>query len=150
MNPIMNDVFEIRLSEQTLKKLEGLLPWARFMMISMLVISIVGMINAYYGYKLHLRFEASLPPVLNFQSLASVVFLVVYALVLPVQGYYFLRFCVEARAAIRGQDSKKLNGAFRFLASQVIVFSLLLALNAVHTLIWRVTDSMAMQLLSTR
>lgn len=125
------ELFEIKLDETGKRLLLRVNFWARFLYVCTLLTCVFDLINAYLGIKSFFKNADGYNDYLKFSVSLNIIFLTIYAVLLPIQAYYFLSFSRNARKAIRYEDSIGFNNSFKWLLKHVITASILFTLNSI-------------------
>lgn len=134
------ELFEIKLDETGKRLLIRISRWARFLYICCVLTCIFDLINAYLGIKSFFKYADSYDDYMKFSVSFNIIFLIIYAVLLPVQAYYFLSFSRNGHKAILYEDSIGFNKSFKWLLKHVIIASILFALNSFWALVYSIRD----------
>jgi len=105
--------------------------WAKFFYACTIATFLFDGWNAWLVAKAFRQFPDSYPAALRFQTAASIVFLVIYGILLVIQAYYFLRFARKSTLALDYENGESFNDAFTFLLRHIITATILFALNSI-------------------
>ncbi len=125
------ELFETKLDENGKKLLIRINRWAKLLYICCILTCIFDLINAYLGIRSFLKNVDGYNDYLKFSVSFNIIFLIIYAVLLPIQAYYFISFSRNARKAIQYEDSIGFNNSFKWLLKHVITASILFTLNSI-------------------
>lgn len=125
------ELFQIKLDETGKKLLTRISRWASFLYICCVLTCIFDLINAYLAIKAFLKYSDGYEDYMKFSVSFNIIFLIIYAVLLPIQAYYFLSFSRKARKAIQYEDSFSFNNSFKWLLKHVIIAIILFTLNSI-------------------
>ncbi len=134
------ELFQIKLDETGKNLLIRISRWARFLYVCCVLTCIFDLVNAYLGIKTFLKYADNYDDYMRFSVIFNIIFLIIYAVLLPAQAYYFLSFSRKARKAIQYEDSFSFNNSFKWLLKHVIIASLLFTLNSIWAFVYSIRD----------
>ena len=109
------ELFEIRLNDKGKRLLLRISFWTKFFYICTIITCLFDFINGYLGFKSYMRFSGSFLPVMKFQYLFNNFFLIAYAIMLPLQAWFFYRFSIRSKRAFQYGSSEEFNESFQWL-----------------------------------
>ena len=137
-----NELFEIRLNNTGKVLLKRIHNWAIFFYTCTLLTCLLDLINAYVGLKSYsLAAGPSMPSIFRFRFLFNIGFLILYAILLPLQSYFFYVFTSRAKKAIQYENSEELNKSFKWLLRHAMLAGILFAFNSLWALTITITES---------
>jgi len=119
-------LFDIQLNDQGKNFLDRINFWAKFFYVCAGVTCVADVSIALLSIRWFKYYDAA-PTLLKFRFTMYVTFLVIYAILLPVQAYLFYQFSSRSKKAIYTEE---FNNSFKWLLQQVILASILFALNS--------------------
>ena len=134
------ELFEIKLDENGKKLLIRISRWAGLLYICCVLTCVFDLFNAYLGIKSFLKNVDGYNDYLKFSVSFNIIFLIIYAVLLPIQAYYFISFSRKARKAIQYEDSIGFNHSFQWLLKHVITASILFTLNSIWILVINIRE----------
>lgn len=139
--PGMNEeLFEIKLDETGKKLLIRISRWARFLYVCTLLTCVFDLTMAYLGLKSLLKYDYYNFAYQKFYISFNIIFLIIYAILLPLQAYFFFTFSRKTRKAIQYEDSIGFNNSIKWLLKHVITASILFTLNSIWALVTSIHD----------
>lgn len=134
------ELFEIKLDETGKKLLTRISRWASILYICCVLTCIFDLINAYLGIKSFLKYADKYDDYMRFSVSFNIIFLIIYAVLLPMQAYYFLSFSRNARKAMQYEDSIGFNSSFKWLLKHIIIASILFTLNSIWAFVYSIRE----------
>lgn len=134
------ELFEIKLDETGKKLLIRISRWAKFLYICCVLTCIFDLINAYLGIKSFLKYADRYDDYMRFSVSFNIIFLIIYAVLLPIQAYYFLSFSRKASKAMQYEDSIGFNNSFKWLLKNIITASILFTLNSIWAFVYSIRE----------
>lgn len=71
-----------------------------------------------------------LTPGFKARMLVNIIFLFIYAIILPIQAYFFYRFTSESNKGLRYENAEELNSSFKWLFRHAVFAAILFVLNS--------------------
>jgi len=128
-------LFDTRLNEQGKNFLARIHKWAKFFYACTIVTCVFDLINAYFAFRNYQKFYTNFPALIKFQEIISIIFLIIYPVLLVCAGYFFYRFANKSVTAVQFENELEYNGALQFLLKHILVATVLFALNSVWAFI---------------
>ena len=128
------NLFEIRLNDKTEKLLPRIYNWAKFFYICTIVTCILDFINACLLFRMYMRMP-NISQDSKAQAFTDITFLIIYAILVPLQAYYLFKFCKKANRSIAYSDSEEFNSSFQMLLRHAMIAALLFLFNSVWLMI---------------
>jgi|SRR6185369_4464895 len=119
-------LFDIQLNDHGKAFLERLNFWAKFFFICTAVTCLADLILAGLSIRLYKYYNAA-PSMIRFRFNMYVIFLIIYAIMLPLQAYFFYQFTSRSKKAVYTEE---FNDSFKWLLKQAILASVLFVLNS--------------------
>ena len=122
-------LFETRLNQNGRIFLLRIKKWATFFYICAFITCVVDFVNAFIVLKSYRRLSGSYPSIIKVESIASMVFLVVFSFLLVLSGNFFYQFSKQSISAANVQDEVAFNDSLKFLLKHITVSSILFTIN---------------------
>jgi hypothetical protein len=126
------ELFQIKLDETGKRLLMRINFWARLLYIFSLITCIFDFILAWIVFTSFSKYSSGINS--SFLTLIlrlDIFFLVLYAVLLPAQAYYFLVFTGKSRKAMQYEDSTGFNYSFKWLLRHAVIAAILFSLNSI-------------------
>jgi hypothetical protein len=126
-------LFQVKVNQQGRSLLLRMKKWAIFYGCT-IVTGVFDCVNAYLileGYK---KYANSYSYYLKFQSIVSIVFLLLYSFLLIFSARYFYQFTSKSVTAVEQDNEIEYNNNLNFLLRHVVVSSILFTLNSLWSL----------------
>ena len=124
------ELFNVTTNDQSKRLMKKIHFWAIFFYVCTIISCIFDLINAYTSYRIYANRFSQLPMIFKVQTAINVIFLIVYAIILPIQSYFFYRFTGQSKRSMQYGNSKQYNDSFKWLLKHIILASFLFALNS--------------------
>jgi hypothetical protein len=127
-------LFQVKVNQQGRSLLLRMKKWAIFFYGCTIVTGVFDCVNAYLileGYK---KYANSYSYYLKFQSIVSIVFLLLYSFLLIFSARYFYQFTSKSVTAVEQDNEIEYNNNLNFLLRHVVVSSILFTLNSLWSL----------------
>ncbi len=134
------ELFQIKLDETGKNLLIRIRQWARFLYICCVLTCFFDLINAYLGIKSFLKYTDRYDDYMKFSVIFNIIFLFIYAILLPIQAYYFFSFSRKASKAMQYEDSIGFNHSFKWLLKHIITAGILFTLNSVWAFVYSIRE----------
>ena len=92
--------------------------------------------NAYKSYKIFMSLPKFIPEDVKVHSVANIVFLLLYGIMVPIQSFFFYLFASKFHYRFRNDQTQEFSPYLNWLVKQSIVAIILFGINAV----WAVID----------
>jgi hypothetical protein len=125
----MENLFELTVNEQGRYYLSRLRSWAKLLYAFSILTCIVDSINAYFTYKTFSFLRRNDPHFFEFQLFFTIVFLVLYGILVLVQAFCLYQFSSKCTAAMEVQNTAEFNRSFNWLLKHAIYAAALFLLN---------------------
>jgi hypothetical protein len=122
-------LFEIKLNTDGKNLLMRINNFGKFLFTCSLIIAAIDLISAFISLRAYNVFSQKSPEVLNFQTITSIIFLILYTVILPFHGYFFYRYTKLSKKAINYESSNEFNQSFEWLVKYIITVSILFGIN---------------------
>jgi hypothetical protein len=124
------EMFSISLNQDGISWIRKIRTLARVLFFIALLTSIVDMISVFVRYyDPHMNPAKIRDPFLRQEVYVSLIYLVFWTLMFPIQAYYFYRFSKENVEAIDERNSTKFNSSFRLLMMNAVFAFVLFMIN---------------------
>lgn len=128
----MESVFEISVNDKAKHTLLHLYKWGLYLYICAFVVSISTVALCCFEYWAYEKaFQSSIHEITKRHFLTSWIHVGIYALLLPIHGYFLYRFLKQSRKALLYQDTEGFNHSFTWFAKQLIIASIIETINIV-------------------
>src|SRR5689334_3114123 len=128
-------LFETKLNEQGKNFLVRINKWAKLFYGCTIATCIFDLISAWLVLKSYLKYSGNYPSVLRFQTITTMIFLIIYPALLVGTGYFFYQFSKKSVKAIEYEDEQEYNQALSFLLKHITAASVLFTLNSIWAFI---------------
>jgi len=126
------ELFEIKLDETGRNLLVRISRWTRFLYICSLLTCIFDFIVAGIIFNSFSKYSSGInSSFLTFILRLDILFLVTYAVLLPLQAYYFFVFSGKSRKSMQYEDSIGFNQSFKWLLRHAVIAAILFCLNSI-------------------
>ena len=133
-------LFEIKLTSDGKNSLNRINKLGRFLFTCSIVTAILDLIQAFMSFRALNAFSAKVPEVLNLQTIISIIFVSLYAVIIPFHGYFFYRFTKLSKKALNYETTDDFNWSLKWLSKYVITASILFGLNVFFGIILIYTE----------
>src|SRR5690349_20540395 len=110
-----NELFEVKINERGIRLLSRLNFWTKFFYRCCIASSVFDLINAMLSFRSLLKYSDATIPFLKFQYIFNIVFLTLYAILLPLQAWFFYRFSSQSTRASHFGSTEEFNDSFQRL-----------------------------------
>ncbi|HWJ91533.1 MAG TPA: hypothetical protein VNR87_10510 [Flavisolibacter sp.] len=144
------DVFEVRVNATGASYMMQITRIVKFMYVCSFAMSVFYIFSLFFRYVAYSRLMYRLPPIARLQVYTSYIYIFIISLLLPVQIYYYLRFCKGVNAAMDYADSGRLNESFTWLLKHAIISLMILAVNFLMGIFNLIADYELFRMLQNR
>ena len=129
------ELFEVRLDESGKRLLQRLVFWTKFFYVCTLITCVFDFLNGALVLRTYTQVSGSLAPIFKFEYLFNAIFLAVYAIMLPLQAWFFFRFSGKSNRAAQSGNSEAYNESFQWLVKHAVLASVLFAFNSLWAIV---------------
>ncbi len=130
------ELFETRITQQGRKVLLRIHFWAKLFYLGTAISCVFDLIVAYHEFGFFFRDSGRYPPTWKFYRLFNLIYLVLYAFLLPLMGYFFYRFSSGSKKGLTYGDADELDYSLRWLNRHIVIAASLFAVNS----LWAMTN----------
>ena len=131
LSQMENELFEVKINEKGIRLLWRLNFWTKFFYGCCIATSIFDLLNAMLSLRSFLKYSDATIPFLRFQYIFNIVFLILYAILLPLQAWFFYRFSSQSTRASHLGSTEEFNDSFQWLIRHAIFATVLFIFNTI-------------------
>lgn len=129
------DLFEVESDGQRKRQLKRIHLWAKMFFIFGIGTGLFNLFSSYKLFKFYSNFPDPPSDIFKIQSVANIIFLSLYGLMLPLQAYFFYLFVAKSKRAVLYDNPQEFNSSLQWLLKQTVVGTILFGINTVWAVI---------------